>query len=119
MGKDDLEHRVISLETVVSDMNRQLMRSSEDEAGAARVLAGAADRDVSEIRAEIRDLRQATAAGFNALREDFVDLRSRVESGFHQADRGFAEMRGKLDAAATGQQRIARLIESLIDQQER
>ncbi|MGB2919671.1 MAG: hypothetical protein WBC15_05560, partial [Mycobacterium sp.] len=42
---------------------------------AARVLAGAADRDVGEIRGEIRDFRRATTASFNAMRQDFVDLR--------------------------------------------
>ena len=54
--------------------------------------------------------------------EDFVDLRThvdrrftQVDRGFEQVDRGFAEMRGRLDATAAGQQRIAELIESLID----
>lgn len=85
-----------------------------------------ADRDVVEIRAEIRDFRQATTASFNALRADFLDLRSdfsglRKEFGDLREDvgRGFIEMRGKLDATATGQQRIVELIESLIDQQGR
>ena len=89
----------------------------QDEA--ARVLAGAADRDVTEIRAELRDFRSATTASFNALRQDFVDLRSHVDQRFGQVDRGFVEMRGKLDAAAAGQQRIVELIESLIAQQDR
>ncbi len=64
---------------------------------------GAADRDVSEIRAEIRDFRNATTASLNAVREDFSDLRTNV-------DRGFTEMRSKLDATASGQQTIADLI---------
>lgn len=129
MGQEDLERRVGSLETQVGDINRRL-RAAEQDAAAARVLAGAADRDVAEIRAEIRDFRQATTAGFNALREDFVDLRAHVDRGlervdrrfeqvdrsFEQVDRGFIEMRGKFDAAAAGQQRIVELIESLLDQ---
>ena len=109
----------------LSDIRRRL-RAVEQDAAAARVLAGAADRDVSEIRAEIRNFRSATTASFNALRKDFVDLRShvdrrfeQVDRGFGQVDRGFAEMRGKLDATAAGQQRIVELIESLIDQQSR
>ncbi len=102
----------------LSDIRRRL-RAVEQAAAAARVLAGAADRDVSEIRAEIRDFRSATTASFNALRKDFVDLRSHVDRRFGQVDRGFAEMRGKLDATAAGQQRIVELIESLIDQQSR
>jgi len=67
---------------------------------AARVLAGAADRDV--------DLRAHVDSRF----EQF-------DRGFQQVDRGFIEMRGKLDATAAGQQRIVELIESLIDQQNR
>jgi hypothetical protein len=98
MPGDDLEERVSALDDQVRD------------AAAARVLAGAADRDVTEFHTELRDFRQATTASFNAMREDFVDLREHV-------DRGFTEVRGKLDAAAGGQQRIADLIQTLIDQE--
>ncbi len=101
----------------MSDISRRL-RSAERDAAAARVLAGAADRDVTEIRADIRDFRQATTAGFNALREDFVDLRQDFSDLRDHVDRGFVEVRGKLDATATGQQRIVELIESLIGQQD-
>ena len=80
---------------------------------------GAADRDVAEIRAEIRDFRNATTASFNALRQDFVDLHDHVDRRFEQVDRGVAEMRGKFDATATGQQRMVELIETLIDQNNR
>jgi len=76
------------------------------------VSQGAADRDVSEIRAEIRDFRNSTTASFNALREDFGDLRTNV-------DRGFTEMRSKLDATAGGQQAIAGLIQRLIADHDR
>lgn len=121
MSQDDL-----------GDIRRRL-RAVEQDAAAARVLAGAADRDVTEIRAEIRDFRQATTSSFNALRADFVglrqdfsdlrqdfsDLRDHVDSRFEQVDRGFTEMRGKFDATAAGQLRIVELIESLIDQQNR
>lgn len=114
MSQDDL-----------SDIRRRL-RAVEQDAAAARVLAGAADRDVAEIRSEIRDFRSATTASFNALRQDFVDLRNhvdrrfeQVDRGFEQVGRGFTEMRGKLDATAAGQQRIVELIESLISQRDR
>lgn len=100
-----------ALETTVDGINRRL-RATEQDAAAARVLAGAADRDVTEIRAEIRDFRNATTARFNALREDFRDLGNHV-------DQGFAEVRGKLDATATGQEHIADLIQRLIDGQDR
>ena len=66
MSQDDL-----------NDIHRRL-RAAEQDAAAARILAGAADRDVSEIRAEIRDFRQATTTSFNALRADFVGLREDV-----------------------------------------
>lgn len=121
VSQDDLEGRVSALETTVDDINRRL-RASEQDAAAARVLAGAADRDVTEIRSEIRDFRNATIAGFNALRQDFVELRQdfgslrgHVDRGFESVDRGFAEMRGKLDATATGQEHFADLIQRLID----
>ncbi|MEZ5132452.1 MAG: hypothetical protein R2763_12195 [Mycobacterium sp.] len=112
MSQDDLD-----------DIRRRL-RAVEQDAAAARILAGAADRDVSEIRTEIRDFRRATTASFNALRTDFVDLREeftdlREDFGDLRNDvgRGFAEMRGRLDATAAGQQRVVELIGSLIDQQ--
>lgn len=89
-------------------------------------LAAVGEDDLGEIRAEIRDFRQATTAGFNALRADFVDLRQdftdlrQVSSDLQDhVDRGFIEMRGKFDATAAGQQRIIDLIESLIDQKDR
>ena len=92
------------------------MRHSAQDAAAARVLAGGADRDVAEIREEIRDFRQATTSSFNAMREDLDDLRTRVGDGFAQVDRGFTEMRGKLDATAAGGQQIVHLLNTLIAQ---
>lgn len=89
------------------------VRASQQDAAAARVLAGAADRDVGEIR----DFRQATTSRFKALRQDFVDLRqdfvdhrTHVDIGFAKVDNAFTEMRGKLEAAATGQQQIVELL---------
>lgn len=61
------------------------VRVSEPDAAAARILAGAADRDVEEFRGELRDVRgelhnfrRATTTSFNALREDLTDLRGDV-----------------------------------------
>lgn len=107
---DDLETRVTALETEVRQLADRV-RHSEQDAAAARVLAGGADRDVSEIRQEIRDFRQATTSSFNATREDLTDLRSKM-------DQGFTEMRGKLDATAAGQQQIVNLLNTLIAQGE-
>jgi phage shock protein A len=90
-----LEARVAALETHVSQLTQQVQRSAQD-AAAARVLAGGADRDVDQIRGEIRDFRHAATTSFNALREDMT------------------EMRGKLDATAAGQQQIVDLLTTLI-----
>jgi len=111
---DDLEARVTTLETQVRELAERV-RASEQDAAAARVLAGAADRDVSEFRGELRDFRQATVASFNfnALREDMNERFAHVGERFDQVDNGFIEIRGKLDAAAARQQRIVELIEAL------
>ncbi len=106
MESGDLEPRVAALENQVRDLTGRV-RASEHDAAAARVLAGAADRDVGEIRGELRDFRQATTASFNAMRQDFVDLREQV-------DRGFAEMRGRFDGTAAGLQQIAERLDTVL-----
>jgi hypothetical protein len=92
------------------------------------VLAGGADRDVTEMRSEIREFREQNTRVLNVMREDLADLRSHVDSGFARidgqfaqvdgqfarVDSGFAEMRGKLDAAAAGQEQIARMLSILV-----
>lgn len=126
MDSGELEQRVTALEGEVRDLNARV-RGSANDAAAARVLAGAADRDVSEFRAEIRDFRQetraefvamrrATAASFNAMRQDFVDLRTHVDQGFEKVDRGFVEIRGRLDATAAGQQQIVDLLQTILSE---
>jgi ABC-type transporter Mla subunit MlaD len=102
----DLEARVTALEAQVRDLGERVRHSKQD-AAAARVLAGGADRGVTEMRQEIREFRDQNTRVLNAMREDVSDLRSQVNSGF-------AEMRGKLDAAAAGQERIARMLSTLI-----
>jgi hypothetical protein len=111
-----LEARVEALETHVRELDRRV-RASEQDAAAARVLAGAADRDVTEFRGELRDFRQATVASFNALREDVTDLRTEMNERFAQVDDGFIEMRGKLDTEAAGQQQIVDILQRLIADQ--
>jgi hypothetical protein len=95
---DDLAARLTALETEVHDLSHEV-RVTRRDAVAARVLAGGAGRDVSEIRGEIRDFRQATTGSLNALREDRLDIR-------RQLTEGFAEMRGKFDAAAAATSRL-------------
>ncbi|WP_158854368.1 hypothetical protein [Saccharothrix deserti] len=102
---EDLESRVAELEARVEEL-AGLVRATAQDAAAARVLAGGADRDVSEFRGEIRDFRQATTSSFNAMREDLTDLGTTVGDGF-------TEMRGKFDALATGQQTVVDLLTKL------
>lgn len=102
MQPKDLEARVTALENDVAELRGQVQASREDSA-AARVLAGGADRDVGELGKEMRALRRATISSFNALRQDMND--------------GFAEMRAKFDMTAAGQQRIAELIQTVVDNQ--
>lgn len=106
---DDLASRVTALEHQV--------RLVSQDAAAARVLAGGADRDVTEIRGEIRAFRQATTASFNAMREDLTELRQRFDTLERKVDDGFTEMRGRLDATAAGLDQIAGLLTTLVNQQ--
>jgi hypothetical protein len=126
-ASDNLEPRVAALETQVQELTTGVRRSGHD-ATAARVLAGGADREVTEIRAELRDFRQATTASFNAMREDFTDLRAEVaelrtemnsrfaevNNRFAAVDNGFVEMRGKFDATAAGLEQIVNLLNTII-----
>ncbi len=102
MEPGNLEPRVTALENQVRDLAGRV-QASEQDAAAARVLAGAADRDVGALSGELRDfradtaanfaaVRASTAAGFNALREDFVDLRRHVDQGFAKVDHKFAKI---------------------------
>ena len=61
---DDFMTRLTSLEREVARLREQAVLTSTD-AAATRVLAAGADRDVSEVRAELR----AHTQGLNALRE--------------------------------------------------
>jgi hypothetical protein len=125
---DDLETRVSALESQVRDLSVRV-RGSEQDAAAARVLAGGADRDVGVLRDELRDFRGQNTRLLNAMREDLTDLRTSMENGFAQVahgfaevenrlaavDRGFAEVRGRLDGAAAGQEQIVTLLTTLIE----
>ena len=76
-----------------------------------------ADRDVAEIRGEIRDFRQATTSSVNAMRADFTDLRREFTELQQRVDNGFAEMRGRFDATAAGQQHIVDLLTTIMNEQ--
>ena len=98
----DLEARVAALEARLGEVEQQVSTAQTD-ASAARELAAGADRDVSEVRAELR----AHTRALNALRE------TQVEQG-QAIDRGFAEMRARLDQTTGGLDQILGLLNTLI-----
>lgn len=112
----DLEARVTALESEVRQLADRV-RHSEHDAAAARVLAGGADRDVAEIRTEVREFHDKNNRVLSAMREDLTDLRQKVDTGFQKVDTSLIELRGKLDAAAAGHQQIADMLARLIAQQ--
>ena len=132
---EDLEARVTELEGEVADLNTRVRRSEQD-AAAARVLAGGADRDVADlggemrefraevrgefanVRAEFRDFRDQNNRVLNVMREDLVDLRSQTDARFAQVDDNFIGIRGRLDDAAAGQQQIVHMLTTLIERQD-
>lgn len=75
MEPENIEERVSALEGQVDDLRRRV-RASEQDAQAARVLAGAADRDVADMGDEVRGLRGEVTG----LRGDVTDLRGEVTS---------------------------------------
>ncbi|MGH3629265.1 MAG: permease [Sciscionella sp.] len=121
-----LKARMAGLEARVGELAGQA-QAARDDAVAARHLADANDRDVAELRSEIRDFRQANTGSFNAMRADltdlraemhdeFADVRNEMREGFVGTASGFAEVRGKFDQTAAGQEHIAELITTLISQ---
>lgn len=126
---DELETRVAALETQVRDLAERV-RTSNQDAAAARVLAGGADRDVAEIRGEIREFRTQNTRVLNAMREDLNTVREdqnamREDLNAVRADLtdlrtsvdiGFTEIRGRLDATAAGMQQVVTLLNGLIAQ---
>jgi uncharacterized protein involved in exopolysaccharide biosynthesis len=91
---DDIETRGAILEREVVRLREQVALSSSDAAG-ARVLAAGADRDVSEVRAELRAHTQA----LNALRETQLEqgraiagLDQRMTEGFATLGTGMAQI---------------------------
>ncbi len=102
----DLEARVAALEARLEEVAA--------DAVAARHLAAGADRDVSEVRAELR----AHTSALNALRENQVEQGQAIGDLQVKVNQGFAEMRGKLDQTAAGQELIVGLLNTLIDRDE-
>ncbi|MBO0868799.1 MAG: hypothetical protein J2P15_09565 [Micromonosporaceae bacterium] len=100
---EDLGDRVSALEGEVRDLSWRV-RAAEQDAAAVRVLAGGADRDVSEYRIEFRAFKRATTASFNAMRADLADLRSEVsdfrehvDARFESVDARFVNVDARFD----------------------
>jgi hypothetical protein len=107
----------------MDELRRRLSRA-EDDAAAARTLAGGADRDTAEIRTELREFRTEMRSFrdqnnrvLNAMRQDLVDLRGYVDRGFAgiqeqfaQVDRNFLTVTSKIDGVAAGVQALTDLL---------
>lgn len=81
---------------------REQVTIARSDAAAARVLASGADRDVSEVRAELR----AHTQGLNALRETQLEqgraiseLRQEMRDGFATMATGMAQITALLTDA--------------------
>lgn len=128
---DDVEPRVEALEGEVERL-KDRMRRGEQDAAAARILAGGADRDVADLGGEVREFRaefrdfKSEMYEFKSEMYDFRTQNNRVINAFRedvnerfaQVDRNFAEMRGRFDATAAGQQQIVRMLDMLIARDE-
>ncbi len=112
---DDIETRLAIVERDVARLREQVALTSSD-AAAARVLAAGADRDVSEVRAELR----AHTQSLNALRETQLELRqTQLEQGreITSLRQGLAEqgreMRDGFATLATGMAQITALLTNI------
>jgi BMFP domain-containing protein YqiC len=120
------------LETRVSALEHRVEQVAGD-ATAARHLAAAVDRDLSELTVKVDGLRRAvhglgvqTNERFTRLEERVERLEARVDvgfaevaRGFAQVDAGFAGVRGRLDGFAAGQQQVVTMLTTLIERDER
>ena len=101
-----LEARVEILEREVARLRelRERLGLIAGDAAAARVLAAGADRDVSEVRAELR----AHTTVLNALREDQLALHTELGVLRTETRAGFATL-------GAGMAHITELLEGLTD----
>lgn len=110
----DLEPRVSALENEMGNVRRRVERTERD-VEAARLLAGAADRDTAELKRDWREFHKQNLRLHNATRTDLADLQQRMTAVEQTMGLGFAEMRGKFDAAAAGQAQIVALLDRLLE----
>lgn len=103
--RDNFEARLASLEREVSQLREQVALSSAD-AAAARVLAAGADRDVGEVRAELRAHTQA----LNALRETQLEQGQEIRVLDQEIQELGREMRAGFATLSTGMAQITALL---------
>ena len=106
---EDRDERINALEADVAALRSRLGRAEQD-AAAARILAGGSDRDVGDLRGEFREFRNQNNRMLSAMREDLTDMRERVDRGFAQVDRNFLAVHSKIDGVAAGVQVVTDLL---------
>jgi septation ring formation regulator EzrA len=99
---EDIENRLSAVERDVAQLREQTALAALD-ASAARTLSAGADRDVSEVRAELR----AHTGALNALRETQIEAGHGLENleritgdGFATLGVGMREILTRLDGLA-------------------
>jgi hypothetical protein len=95
---DEIKTRLSIVERDVAELREQLALARSD-AAAARTLAAGADRDVSEVRAELRAHTQA----LNALRETQLEHGRKLDEHITETREGFSTL-------ATGMAQITALL---------
>ena len=114
---DDFEARLAILEREVARLREQSILISSDatgarvDAAAARVLAAGADRDVSEVRAELRAHIQA----LNALRDTQLEQAREMREGFAEMREGFAKTWEGFAKQAAGMAQITALLTKIAE----
>lgn len=103
---EDLERRVTELENEVARLRRELDRANA-EGQETRVLASGADRDIAELRDEMRAVKRV----LNALRENQIELAARMDRLEQRMDALEAEMRRGFAMLNVGMTRILELLE--------
>lgn len=109
---DDLESRLTAVERDVALLRERQALASTD-AAAARALAAGADRDVSEVRAELR----AHTSALDALRETQVDFGNRLDEFGHRLDDQRHAMDDGFTTVGVGLAQIVELLERSPDRE--
>lgn len=99
-----------TLESEVAGLREQVARSVSD-AGAASVLAGAADRDVSEVRTELR----AHTRSLSAMRESQLGMNAKLDSLDGRVAVLGDSVERRSAAVDSGIQQITAMLQTLID----